>query len=99
VSAAEKLRALDGKATAAPWKTKRWSHRATEVVGPSNPDRPGYLLLPTPKEWAELAVVLRNVLPQIVAVVSAAERADKTRDYDALMEFRRALATLDEALS
>jgi hypothetical protein len=99
MSASEKLKALDDAATRGPWATRRWPHSATTVVGPSNPERPGYIILPTPKEYAELAVALRNALPQIVAVVEAAEAEQEFFGSDADAALSRALTALDEALS
>jgi len=84
MSASEKLRALDVAMTPAPWTLSRSDYEAVPYFVWD------YYL---EDKDADGVVALRNVLPQIVAVVEAVENRNALRgDLD------RALAALDEAL-
>jgi hypothetical protein len=100
VSASEKLKGLDAAATREPWHTGR-------VISGQD----GYLwlgeeggLLPPD---ATLIAQLRNALPQIVAVVEAAERAERKAMVhggngtlvDIARSLHPALSALEEALT
>lgn len=117
MSASEKLKTLDGAATISPWtfsdSTDRRGHKG-EFRAP-NPVN-GFMLV---GPWINGAdgpsiATLRNALPQIVAVVAAAERAVPViaqgeramqemvwtqRDVTARDALSESLAALEEALS
>jgi len=110
VSASEKLKALEARAADAPWV--RATSRNSVGDGPiiKNEDDFDWVAsvqvsnVSNWRENAELIVALRNALPQIVAVVDAAETL--TTDFqisaaawnDAQRRCSAALAALEEAL-
>ena len=67
----ERLQALERGATKGPWETRRWPHRATELIGPADPERPGYRLLVKPHKDLIYAAALRNAAPDLIRVAVA----------------------------
>jgi hypothetical protein len=87
VTASEKLKALDGRFALPNWPKgehipNREYHTHGELWG----------------ETEEALVSVRNALPQIVAVVEAADTVAHRRDVNSIPALRDALAALEEAL-
>lgn len=73
----DSLDAAEREATAAPWETKRWPHRGTEVIGPADPARPGHRHLITPKEASEMAALSRNHLCPLIEFIECARTLER----------------------
>ena len=95
----ERLQALERGATKGPWETRRWPHRATELIGPADPERPGYRLLVKPHKDLIYAAALRNAAPDLIRVALAAQHVvnDSPGTPSSVKHFlRHALAPLLE---
>ena len=95
MSASEKLKALDDAATSGPWLFE--AGEGVQYVSDATGRFDAHIRYEA--EDAALVAALRNVLPQIVAVVEAAEKAVKDEQYGIQRTpIPAALAALEEAL-
>lgn len=97
MSASEKLKQLDSEATARPWGVALINNRTWGVTSHDGAIDIGDM---DSEESARLFVILRNILPEIIAMVEAAEDevANAQLVADEEISLDRALVALDAKL-